>query len=420
MKGRPALARRRLRASLLALYIVLLAAAGYYAGVVNPVFDHIPKGLDLAGGVRVVLQAQDKPDSPVTPESMQTALEVIRRRVDALGVAEPVLQIQGRDRIAVELPGADPERALEVIGRTALLEFRGPDDELIVTGANLVKAQAAFDPLTNDPVVLLEFDSQGTRAISEATARLIGLPMSMYLDGELIMDPPPRVSQQITTGEAVITGLESIEEAQNVAVLLSSGALPVELEVVENRSVSALLGEQAIARSQQAALYGIGGVILFMLLVYRLPGIAANLALALYGLIVLATLAGINATLTLPGIAGIILSVGMAVDANVIVFERIREELRAGTTVRAAIDAGFRNALSAILDANITTLIAAAALAWRGTGPVRGFAVTLSIGVVASMITAVFITRFLLRALVDTGLMRNPARMFGVAEVTRA
>lgn len=420
MKGRPALARRRLRASLLALYIVLLAAAGYYAGVVNPVFDHIPKGLDLAGGVRVVLQAQDKPDSPVTPESMQTALEVIRRRVDALGVAEPVLQIQGRDRIAVELPGADPERALEVIGRTALLEFRGPDDELIVTGANLVKAQAAFDPLTNDPVVLLEFDSQGTRAISEATARLIGLPMSMYLDGELIMDPPPRVSQQITTGEAVITGLESIEEAQNVAVLLSSGALPVELEVVENRSVSALLGEQAIARSQQAALYGIGGVIVFMLLVYRLPGIAANLALALYGLIVLATLAGINATLTLPGIAGIILSVGMAVDANVIVFERIREELRAGTTVRAAIDAGFRNALSAILDANITTLIAAAALAWRGTGPVRGFAVTLSIGVVASMITAVFITRFLLRALVDTGLMRNPARMFGVAEVTRA
>ncbi|REJ33127.1 MAG: protein translocase subunit SecD, partial [Bacillota bacterium] len=189
---------------------------------------------------------------------------------------------------------------------------------------------------------------------------------------------------------------------------------------VENRSVSALLGERAIAQSQQAAYYGVGAVILFMLLVYRLPGLAANLALVLYGIIVLVTLAGINATLTLPGIAGIILSVGMAVDANVVIFERIREELQAGSTVRAAIDVGFRNALSAILDANVTTLIAAAALAWRGTGPVRGFAVTLSIGVIASMITAVFVTRFLLRAMVDSGLVRNPERMFGAAGVSRA
>src|SRR5690606_15801459 len=212
----------------------------------------------------------------------------------------------------------------------------------------------------------------------------------------------------------------SIDEAQNVAVMLSSGALPVDLEIVENRSVSALLGERAIAQSQQAAYYGVGAVILFMLLVYRLPGLAANLALVLYGIIVLVTLAGINATLTLPGIAGIILSVGMAVDANVVIFERIREELQAGSTVRAAIDVGFRNALSAILDANVTTLIAAAALAWRGTGPVRGFAVTLSIGVIASMITAVFVTRFLLRAMVDSGLVRNPERMFGAAGVSRA
>lgn len=414
------MARRRLRATLLALYIVLLAAAGYYLGVVNPIFNHIAKGLDLAGGVHVVLQAQDKPGSPVTPEAMQTALEVIRRRVDALGVAEPVLQLWGEDRIIVDLPGADPERALEVIGRTALLEFRDPDGQLIVTGANLVRAQAAFEPQTNNPVVMLEFDEEGTRAISEATARLIGQPMAMYLDGQLIMDPPPIVTSRITTGEAVITGLDSIDEAQNVAVMLSSGALPVDLEIVENRSVSALLGERAIAQSQQAAYYGVGAVILFMLLVYRLPGLAANLALVLYGIIVLVTLAGINATLTLPGIAGIILSVGMAVDANVVIFERIREELQAGSTVRAAIDVGFRNALSAILDANVTTLIATAALAWRGTGPVRGFAVTLSIGVIASMITAVFVTRFLLRAMVDSGLVRNPERMFGAAGVSRA
>ncbi|HEX6988607.1 MAG TPA: protein translocase subunit SecD, partial [Bacillota bacterium] len=239
-----------------------------------------------------------------------------------------------------------------------------------------------------------------------------------YLDGELLMNPV--VQDRITSGDPIITGVGTIEDAQNVAISLSSGALPVELEVVENRSVSALLGERAIFQSQQAAIYGVGAVILFMLLVYRLPGLAANLALVLYGLIVLVTLAGINATLTLPGIAGLILSVGMAVDANVIIFERIREELRAGTTVRAAIDAGFRNALSAILDSNITTLIAAAALGWRGTGPVRGFAVTLSIGVLASMITAVFVSRFLVRAMIDTGLVRNPARMFGVAEVSRA
>ncbi|HEX6990109.1 MAG TPA: protein translocase subunit SecD, partial [Bacillota bacterium] len=219
------MARRRLRASLLALYIVLLAAAGYYLGAVNPIFDHIAKGLDLAGGVRVVLQAQDKPDSPVTPESMQTALEVIRRRVDALGVAEPVLQIQGRDRIVVELPGADPDRALEVIGRTAQLEFRDPGGEVIVTGANLVKAQAAFDSRNGDPIVMLEFDAEGTRAISEATARLIGQPMAIYLDGELLMNPV--VQDRITSGDPIITGVGTIEDAQNVAISLSSGALPV-------------------------------------------------------------------------------------------------------------------------------------------------------------------------------------------------
>lgn len=406
--------RSRFSATLLAGFFILLAFAGYYWGIANPIINHITKGLDLAGGVHVVLHAVDTAEAPVTPEAMSTAVEVIRRRVDSLGVAEPTIQQWGNDRIVVDLPGADPDRALEVIGRTAKLEFLDPDGQVIVTGAQLVRAQAAFDAL-GEPIVTLQFDAEGSRRFREATERLIGQPISIALDGEILTSPV--VNEVIPSGEAQISGgFSSLEEAQNIAVALSSGALPVKLEVIENRSVSASLGESSIARSGQAAVYGVVLVVLFMLFVYRLPGLMANAALAVYVLLLLGALVALNATLTLPGIAGIILSVGMAVDANIIIFERIREELKMGKTVRSAITSGFQNAFSAILDANVTTLIATAALFYWGTGPIRGFAVTLSIGVLCSMFTAIVVTRFLLRHLVDAGIFRDPRRLFGVKE----
>lgn len=411
--------QRRRGAAFLALYVAVLAGAYAYFTWANPLLGHLKKGLDLAGGVHIVLRAVPRPDAPVTPDAMETAREVIRRRVDSLGVAEPVIQIWGRDRLVVDLPQASPEEAREVIGRTALLEFREgprPEGKVIVTGANLRRAQAAFDA-AGLPVVLLEFDGEGAARLRDATARLLGRPLYMYLDNEPIMDPPPVVRSVIPDGRAQIEGLDSIEEAQTIAVMLSSGALPVQLEIIEDRSVSALLGAESVARSQKAALYGTLGVVLYMLAAYRVPGMVANLSLALYVLMLMGSLVLLNATLTLPGIAGIILSVGMAVDANVIIYERIREELAAGKSLKAAIDAGFSNAWSAILDSNVTTLLAAAALMWKATGPVKGFAVTLAVGIVASVISNVFVSRLLLTWLADTRLVRSGARLFGVKGV---
>lgn len=416
-RGCDRLRQRRRAAILLALSVAALAGAYAYLGFVDPLLARLKKGLDLAGGVHIVLQAVPKPDAPVTPEAMEIAREVIRRRVDSLGVAEPVISLWGRDRIVVDLPQASPEEAREVIGRTALLEFRegpAPDGAVIVTGANLRRAQAAFGP-GGEPIVLLEFDGEGAARLREATERLLNRPLYMYLDQELIMDPPV-VRSVIPDGRAQIEGLESIDEAQQIAVLLSSGALPVQLEIIEDRSVSALLGAESVARSQRAAVYGTLAVVLYMLASYRLPGLVANLSLALYMLLLMGSLVLLDATLTLPGIAGIILSVGMAVDANVIIYERIREELAGGKSLKAAIEAGFAHAWSAVLDSNATTLIAALALMWKATGPVKGFAVTLAVGIVASMISNVLVSRLLLTWLADTRLVRSGARLFGLRE----
>lgn len=413
--------RRQRSATLLAGFVVLLLALVFYTGFANPLLGKITRGLDLAGGVHIVLEAVERPQNPVTPEAMQTAMEVIRGRVDNLGVAEPTLQLWGDDRIVVDLPEASPAEAREIIGKTALLEFKDPAGEIIVTGAQLLQAQASFNPTNNRPVVQLRFDAEGAKRLEEATSRLSRppqQPLAMFLDGELIMDPPPTVRSTIPNGEAIIEGLVDIDEAQRIAVLLSSGALPVELNIIEERVVSALLGEQSVAHSLRAGLLAVLAVIIFMLAMYRLPGLMSVLSLLCYMLIVVATLVGIKATLTLPGIAGIILSLGMAVDANVIIFERIREELGLGKSLRLAVESGFQNAFRAILDANVTTLIAAGALVYWGTGPVRGFAVTLTVGVLASMVSAILITRFLLRTLADTGWMRNVPLLFGIGEVS--
>ncbi|HEY8488548.1 MAG TPA: protein translocase subunit SecD [Thermaerobacter sp.] len=376
--------------------------------------NRINRGLDLAGGVRVVLQGVDKPGNPVTREKIDDAVEIIRNRVDALGVAEPVIQRQGEDRIVVELAGVkDPQEAIETIGRTARLEFRGPDGSVVVTGDQLVAGgiQVAADQ-AGRPVVQLQFNAEGTEKFAEATRKFYRQPIFIVLDDQVISSPT--VEAVITNGRAEITGIPTFDEAQRLAVALRYGALPVDLQVVENRTVSATLGADSLQRSVQALIVGGTAVAAFMLVIYRIPGFWAVVALAVYMLITAGALYGLNATLTLPGIAGFVMSVGMAVDANVLIYERIKDELKAGKTIRAALDAGFRNAFSAILDSNLTTLIAAAVLYGLGTGPVRGFAVTLAVGVVASMFTAITLTRFFLRNLVDAELFRQPARLFGV------
>ncbi len=396
------------------LVLILLLAAGivFWQLYLDPVTGKLNQGLDLAGGIYVIYEGVDTPDNPVTDQSMTMAVEVIRQRIDSLGVTEPNIQRQGRDRIIVELPGiSNPEEALEILGTTAMLEFIDESGTVWVTGADLISADAALNQF-GQAIVNLDFNSDGARKFEEATRANLNKPLHIMLDGEIISSPT--VESVITGGSAIISGVGTMEDAQNLAVMLSSGALPVELRIIETRAVSATLGQDSIDRSMTAAIIAAAAVLAFMFLLYRIPGLWADVALAIYLVLVLWALAAINATITLPGIAGLILSIGIAVDANIIIYERIKEELRIGKTLRASIDSGFDNALSTILDANITTLIATTVLFFLGTGPVKGFALTLTIGILVSMFTALVITRYLLRTLARTGWIKNPARLFGV------
>ena len=396
-------------------------------------------GLDLQGGTRIVLEAERRPGVEVTPDKVDAAMRVIENRIDALGVAEPLLQRQGQDRILVEFPGLqDPQRAKELIGRTALLEFvdtdhqslprgaewlpdnrrvRMPDGQVVnlpkkvvVTGADLRDARAEFDQQSLQWLVRFRFAGEGARKFEEHTGRSIGEYLTIVLDNRVLSSPVIRAR---IPGEGVIEGSFTAEEARDLAILLRGGALPVPVRPVEERTVGPTLGRDSIERSLRA---GWVAVVLFVTAYYRLPGFLASLSLALYGLLLVALFSLLGATLTLPGIAGVILSFGMAVDGNVIIFEKLKEELRAGKTLRAAVTAGWRRGLVTILDSNVTTLIGAAVLLWLGTGPIRGFAVTLSLGVVASMFTAIVVTRWLVELCADLGLQD---RLVRVADLPR-
>lgn len=372
---------------------------------------HVILGLDLQGGVHVVLEAKGTPKDPVTPEKIDRAMAVIENRVNQFGVAEPVIQKQGEDRIIVELAGnLDPERVVRELIKPAYLEFKDEEGNVIVTGADLKDAIEARDPTSGMVEVDLTFNKEGASKFAEATARNVGRHIGIYLDGKLVQNP--RVEEPIPNGKARITGYQSLEEAHTVAVLLRSGALPVRLEVMEMRGVGPQLGQDSLSKSIKAGIVGLVAILVFMIMYYRVPGVIANLALIFYALLVFAVFIGLHATMTLPGIAGFLLSLGMAVDANVIIFERIKEELRSGKLVHSAIDAGFKRGFVAVFDANLTTLIAAVVLYFFGQGPIKGFAVTLSIGIVASMFTAVSLTRWMLHLLAGSGLVKN-ARYYG-------
>ena len=393
----------------LVMTFAIILGFAFYA---KPVALSIRQGLDLQGGTHVVLQAVDTPDAKVDNDAVDRVVKIIERRVNELGLTEPTIQRQGKDRIIVELPGVkDPDKAIAMLGRTALLEFKDVTGKTVLTGKDLKNSKAHVGQ-NNQAVVGLEFNDDGAKKFATLTAQNIGKPISILLDGDVLTSPV--VQEIITGGNAQISGSRNVEEAEHLAILLRSGSLPVKVEVMETRTVGPTLGQDSKDMSVKA--FGIGtiSVFVFMILFYRMSGIVADIALLLYIMLLLLAMKYLNATLTLPGIAGIILSIGMAVDANVLIFERFKEEIRKGKTLRSAMEAGFNKAFATIFDSNITTIMAAVVLFYLGTGPIRGFAITLALGVLLSMFSAITITRELLRFLIGSNIIKNPA-FFGCA-----
>ncbi|WP_413203629.1 protein translocase subunit SecD [Rhodospirillum sp. A1_3_36] len=408
--------------------------------ITNP--DDRAKALRLLRGLESGVQADMTDDGRVSmsfteqaliekrTQAVDQSIEIVRRRVDETGTREPSIQRQGQDRIIVELPGIDnPERVKALIGQTAKLTFHlldetvspedaargrippgsklldngeagqpGQPDKLVVrkrvevSGDRLVGAQASFQ--NGEPVVSFRFDTVGGRKFGQVTSDAEGKFLAIVLDNRVIS--APRIREPILGGSGIISGNFTTQEAQDLALLLRAGALPAPLTVLEERTVGPGLGADSIAAGELASVLGLVAVVVFMIFAYGQFGIFANIALTVNICLLIGILSGLGATLTLPGIAGIALTIGMAVDANVLIFERIREESRLGKSLIHSIQSGFSNAFSAILDANVTTLFAAALLFYFGSGPVRGFAVTLSVGVLTSMFTAIMVTRFII------------------------
>ena len=406
--------------------IILIVAIGVYLSsfglnlgryIISPVKDEMDLGLDLSGGVYVVLEAVTDATGVELDEKISQAKSIIEQRVNGLGVSEPNITVENNNRIRIELAGlTNPQEAIDLIGKTAQLQFRELDGTIVLTGENVKESQVTYGD-KNEVVVALEFDKAGAEAFAEATGRLMAESnredriIEIVLDGDIIS--APYVSDEITDGKGVISGGFTIEEATNLANLIRAGALPVEMEEIEVSVVGPTLGLESLDKSIYAAIIGLILIFIFMIFMYKLPGLAADIALTIYIMVVLGVLIAINAKLTLAGIAGLILSVGMAVDANVVIFERIKEEILLGKSVRTAVDSGFKRAMKTIIDANVTTLIAGLVLFYFGTGTVKGFAVTLLVGLAVSLLTAVFATRYLLKIIVKMELSKEN-KMYGV------
>ena len=378
-----------------------------------------------ANGGTITLNPTEPAITERVRQAVDQSIQIIERRVNELGLVEPTIQREGTDRILVQVPGLqDPSHLKEILGKTAKLDFRMVDlsmspeqaeqahpadseilpgetagqkylieKRVLVSGADLVDAQPGFDPRTNEPVVNFRFNSAGARKFAEATQANVGKPFAIVLDNKVISAPVIR--EPILGGSGQISGSFTVQSANDLAILLRAGALPAPLTSIEERTVGPGLGQDSINAGEHAAYAGAALVVIFMFATYGLFGLFANIAVAVNVAMIFGILSLLSATLTLPGIAGIVLTVGIAVDSNVLIYERIREEVRAGRTAINAIDAGFSRALATILDSNITTFIAAAVLFYIGTGPVRGFAVTLGIGIVTTLFTAFTLTRLI-------------------------
>jgi preprotein translocase subunit SecD len=381
---------------------------------------------DASGGL-IRLSVPPAAITDRTRQAVEQSITIIEKRVNQLGTVEPLIQRQGVDRILVQVPGLqDPTRLKALLGQTAKMDFRmvdttvppdqalqgkvPPDSEVLqsaeqantpyvvkkqvlVSGGDLTDAQPGFDQRNGQPIVSFKFNSSGSRKFAQATIDNVKQPFAIVLDNKVISAPV--IQEPITGGQGQISGNFTVQQANDLAILLRAGALPAPLTIIEERTVGPGLGQDSIESGERAAYVGSILVIVFMLLTYRLFGVFANIAVAINVAMIFGLLSLLNATLTLPGIAGIVLTVGIAVDSNVLIYERIREEIRGGRTAISAIDAGFKRALSTILDSNITTFIAAAVLFYVGTGPVRGFAVTLGIGIVTTVFTAFTLTRLI-------------------------
>lgn len=367
--------------------------------------ETIKKGLDLQGGVSLVEEIQsDKVDAA----TIDRTIELLSMRVNKLGVSETSVTKEGQKRIRIEIPGIyDTKEVIETVGKTGELKFVGPDKKVILTGKDVKDASPQLHQETKNPIISFELTDEGAKKFAEATNKFKGQQIAIYMDEEMLTNPI--VNGVIADGKGIIEGSKDLEEAKRQANIIKSGALPVVIKPVEVKSVGATLGENALPLSIKAGTIGIGFVFLFMILFYRIPGLIANVALVLYMVMVFATFVSIDAIITLAGIAGLLLTIGMAVDANVLIFERIKEELSTGKSIRSSVDSGFNRALTSIMDSNITTMIAALVLYNLGTGAVKGFALTLMIGIVLSMLTAVIVTKYLLRLAVNAGLLNSLA-----------
>lgn len=412
-----------------------------------PPQEQIHLGLDLQGGMQLLLQVETK-DLPksVAEDATDRVVEIIRNRIDEFGVREPTISKQGKDQVVIQLPGiTDRERAKEIVGRNAHLEFQLVSEEAdlmkqaeegkvpegyeykqlsedgsqsslllvkdaLLTGDHLTNASVSFDQY-GQAIVQLQFDKEGAQVFDRVTFQNIGKRLAIVLDDKVYSAPVIR--DRIPNGQAQISGSFSPQQASDLALVLRAGALPAPVTIVEERTVGPSLGRDSIENGVKAGIAGILLVLLFMPVYYLISGLIADIGLFFYVILVVGSFAALESSLTLPGIAGFILSVGMAVDANVLIFERIREEIQGGKTARAAVSAGYHKALSAILDSNITTLITSVILFFLGTGPVKGFAVTLTIGILASMFSAILVTRVVF----DFLLSRNPNLKFKMLHV---
>ncbi len=405
----------------LAVILSIIILFGWYVTIMGigsfaPIKDQLKLGLDLSGGVYVVMEAQTEATGDELKSLMSQTQAVIEKRVNQMGLSEPIVTIEGTNRIRVELPGAeDAEEAINSIGRTAQLQFIMADNTIVLDGSQVKDAGIQQDQENGGFAIGLKFTNAGAAAFKQATTDIVNGNVTSTMDGVppnailIILDEEvissPVVDEVIPNGEAIITaggrGGFGEEEATNLSALIRGGALPVELKEVQTSVIGPTIGLDALKMSIIAGLIGVALIFILMLGMYRIMGVASNIALLLYILIVLWVLVLMGGVLTLPGIAGIILSVGMAVDGNVIIFARVREEIINGKTIRVAVDTGFKRAMSTIIDSQVTTIIAGIVLYQLGSGPVKGFAMTLMIGIIASIFTAVIITRLYLNLIAE-------------------
>ncbi len=392
--------------------IVFLAFAGFKGFEINgyqfkTFNDMITKGLDLQGGVSVTMQLEgDK----ITSTELEQTQQLLSLRVNKVGVSNTSVTTEGNDKVIVNIPGDyDSNSILDTLTTTGTLEFVAPDGGTILTGSDVSNA-SVYTNSNGEPVISLKLNSNGTTKFADATKKYLGQRIAIEMDGEVLTDPT--VQSVISNGEATITGSASLTEAKKVADIINAGALPVPVKVVSVQTIGAQLGASALPDAMKAGAIGVLLIFLFMILNYRWAGFVSAMALSIFILLVLYAYVAVGVVLSLPGIAGLLLTIGMAVDANVLIFERIKEELRQGRSVSASVKLGFHNALSSIIDSNVTTLIVAVVLYYFGSGEVQGFALTLLIGVIISMFTAIIITRFFMNLAVDSKLFSKPS-MFG-------